>query len=56
MVLAHHLLLSENEWGFVYNFFTATIVDNLFDNAGYFKNAENVFLIGIMKYNGHRRN
>ena len=33
MVLVHHLLLAENEGDFVYNFFFATIVDNLFDKG-----------------------
>ena len=33
---------------YVHNFFTATIVDNLFDNPALFKNVENFFLIDIM--------
>ena len=32
MVFVCHSLSTENEWDFAYNFFTATIVDNLFDN------------------------
>ena len=47
MLFVHHLLLAENEWPFVCNFFAATIVDNLFDNPVLFKNAEKIFLIDI---------
>ena len=37
MVLVHHFLTVENEWAFVYNFFVATIGDNLFDNPVLFR-------------------
>ena len=33
ILFARHLLSAENEWGFVYNFFAAAFLENLFDNA-----------------------
>ena len=49
-------LISEFEWAFVYNFFTAIIVSNLFDNPILFKNNEKTFPIDIMTHNWQRRN
>ena len=34
MVFVHHFLSAEDEWAIVYNFFAATIVDNLYDRHG----------------------
>ena len=45
MVLVHHFLTVENEWAFVYNFFAATIGDNLFDNPVLFRKCWENFLI-----------
>ena len=56
MVFAHPVLLPENEWAFVYNFFDATIFSNLFDNPVLLKNVENFFVTDIMTQNWHRYN
>ena len=34
MVVVHQSLSAKNEWAFVYSFFSATMVDNLFDRRG----------------------
>ena len=45
MVLIHHLVSVESKWAFIYIFFNARKVDNLFDNPALFKKVEKVFLI-----------
>ena len=54
MVSVHHLLSLESERDFVYIFFHATIVNNLFDNPVLFKNVEILFLINSMTHNRNK--
>ena len=40
-----HPMLSDEQWMSLFNTFTATIVDNFFDNLALFKNVKKCFII-----------
>ena len=53
MVYVQLLLSAEIERDFVYNFFAATIANNLFDNPVLFKNVKKLFVIDSVTHNRH---
>ena len=58
MVFIHQMLSVEDEWAFIYIFFSAIIVVNIFENPAFFVNFLIFFflLTDIMTYNQHKRN